>query len=111
MSVGLRVNGIPHSNLSGPMGIVILAYKSAQQGLNHYLTLFIGISIILTILNLLPIPVLDGGYILITLIEALIRRPIPHRILTTVLTVFTVLFLLLFGFLTYNDLMNWVFKL
>ena len=98
-------------NLSGPMGIVILAYKSAQQGLNHYLTLFIGISIILTILNLLPIPVLDGGYILITLIEALIRRPIPHRILTTVLTVFTVLFLLLFGFLTYNDLMNWVFKL
>ncbi|HUT24016.1 MAG TPA: site-2 protease family protein [Sumerlaeia bacterium] len=98
-------------NLGGPMAIVIHAYKSAQQGLINYLSLFIYISIVLAILNLLPIPVLDGGYILITVVEAAIRRPIPHKVLASVLTAFTVLFVFLFAFLIYNDVMNWVFKL
>ncbi|HBF33885.1 TPA: hypothetical protein DDW35_04920 [Candidatus Sumerlaeota bacterium] len=94
-------------NLGGPAAIGIMAYKTAQRGLADYLQLFALISVILAVMNLLPIPVLDGGYIMITIIEAIIRRPIPQRILVPILTVFMFLFLSLFAFIFYSDFMNW----
>ena len=65
---------------------------------------------VLGLLNVMPIPVLDGGYILITLVEAVIRRPIPQRVLIPILTTFMLMFFTLFGFLFYNDFMNWIVK-
>lgn len=97
-------------NLGGPLMIGKMAYEKAQQGLSDYLNLLIVISIVLAVMNLLPIPVLDGGYILITLIEIIIRRPIPQRILAPILTVFFFLFMLLFVFIFYNDIMNMVVR-
>jgi regulator of sigma E protease len=94
----------------GPMAIAVMVYKSAKKGLDDYLNLFLVISLILAIMNVLPIPVLDGGYILISLIEAVIRRPIPQSILVPIMTTFMVLFVALFGFIFYNDFMNIVVK-
>jgi regulator of sigma E protease len=97
-------------NLGGPAAIAMMAYQSSQQGLHEYLRLFIYISLVLGLLNVMPIPVLDGGYILITLVEAVIQRPIPQRVLIPILTTFMLMFFTLFGFLFYNDFMNWVVK-
>ena len=97
-------------NVGGPVLIGILAYKSAQQGLSNYLQLFAVISIVLAVMNLLPIPVLDGGYIVITIIEAIIGRPLPPKFLAGLLTTFMVLFMLLFVLIFYNDFMNWIIR-
>ena len=97
-------------NLGGPVVIGIMAYKSAQRGLYYYLNLFIMISITLAIMNLLPIPILDGGYVAISIIEAIIGRPIPRAILVPILTTFMVLLIMAFIFIFYNDFKTWVLK-
>lgn len=97
--------------LGGPIAIGIMAYKSARQGLLDYLHLFLAISIVLAVMNILPIPVLDGGYIAITFLEMIIRRPIPQRVLIPVLTTFFFLFIMLFVFIFYNDFHNWILPL
>ena len=97
-------------NLGGPVAIAAIAYESAQRGLEEYLRLFVAINIILAIMNLLPIPILDGGYILITAVETVIRRPIPQQVMVPLLTTFMVLFIVLFGFLFYNDFMNLIYR-
>jgi membrane-associated protease RseP (regulator of RpoE activity) len=97
-------------NVAGPVGITVMAYKSAKAGLENYLMLFMSINIMLAIMNLLPIPILDGGYILITCIETVIRRPIPRKLLEPVMMVFFVGFIILFLFLFSNDLVQFIFK-
>jgi regulator of sigma E protease len=97
-------------NLGGSAAIVKMAYESAQRGLGDYLWLFIVISVTLSVMNLLPVPVLDGGYVWITVIEMIIGRPIPTRVLAPILTAFTVLLILAFCLLFYNDFMNLVWK-
>jgi regulator of sigma E protease len=97
-------------NLGGPMVIGIMAYKTAKRGLVDYVNLFISISIVLAFMNILPIPVLDGGYIMITIVEAIIRRPVPDRVLKPILVGFTTMFFMLFVFFFYNDFMNWVYR-
>ena len=98
-------------NVGGPMAIGIMAFKSAKRGLGDYLRIFIVISILLAFLNIMPIPVLDGGYILFTIVEAIIRRPVPQKVLVPILTVFMFGFVMLFVFLLYNDVMNWILKI
>ncbi|MFW5870364.1 MAG: site-2 protease family protein, partial [Candidatus Sumerlaeota bacterium] len=97
-------------NVGGPIVIGIMAYREAQRGLYHYLKLFAMICIILSIMNLLPIPILDGGYIAITLVEGIIGRPLPRKVIEPLLTIFFILFMLLFGWIFFNDIMNWVVK-
>lgn len=97
-------------NVAGPVGITVMAYKSAKAGLENYLMLFMSINIMLAIMNLLPIPILDGGYIMITCLETLIRRPVPRKLLEPVMMVFFVCFIILFVFLFSNDLVQFIFK-
>ena len=94
-------------SLGGPLMIGKMAYQSAQRGWDEYLSLFMIISLVLAIMNLLPIPVLDGGYIFITLVEVVIRRPVPERILIPILTSFMVLIITAMGYLFLNDILNW----
>lgn len=75
--IGQLITG--HSSLdhlSGPVGIAKAASASAHSGLVTYLSFLALISISVGVLNLLPIPMLDGGYVLYYLIEAIIRRPL-----------------------------------
>ena len=76
MIVGL----ISVKNINGPITIAQVAGETASYGLDVYLGFLALLSISLGVLNLLPIPVLDGGHLLFYAIEAVIRRPVPERI-------------------------------
>jgi len=80
VSLGLLLTGqVPFSNLGGPIMLYSIASQSAQAGLDHYLGVMALISVNLGLLNLLPIPVLDGFGLLATFWEWIRRRPIPVR--------------------------------
>jgi regulator of sigma E protease len=76
MVIGL----ISVKNVNGPITIAQIAGQTASYGLDVYLGFLALLSISLGVLNLLPIPVLDGGHLLYYMIEAVIRRPVPERI-------------------------------
>jgi regulator of sigma E protease len=89
---------------AGPIGIAEIAGNALQQGWESYLTILVVISINLGILNLLPIPILDGGQALLFTIEALRRGPLSLRTREIVQQVgFTVLILIM-GLAFWNDL-------
>lgn len=71
---------ISASNISGPITIAQVAGETASYGIEYYLDFLAKLSISLGVLNLLPIPVLDGGHLFYYAIEGIIRRPIPRRI-------------------------------
>ncbi len=67
---------LPMQSISGPVGIAQGAGESARGGLVYYLSFLALVSISLGVLNLLPIPMLDGGHLLYYLIELIRRRPL-----------------------------------
>jgi regulator of sigma E protease len=67
------------SNISGPLTIAQVAGQTVSYGLEYYLGFLAVLSISLGVLNLLPIPVLDGGHLFYYGVEAVIRRPIPLK--------------------------------
>ena len=60
----------------------------------------------LAVLNLLPLPVLDGGHILMSIIESIIRRPLPVKIQEYATTVFAVLLISFMLFVSYHDVLR-----
>jgi len=66
-------------NISGPLTIAEFAGKSADLGLTQYLVFLALISVSLGVLNLLPVPVLDGGHLMYYLWEAATGKPVPER--------------------------------
>jgi regulator of sigma E protease len=66
-------------NLSGPLTIADYAGQSVQQGLSYYLAFLALVSVSLGVLNLLPLPMLDGGHLMYYLFEGVTGRPIPDR--------------------------------
>ncbi|MEK7604575.1 MAG: M50 family metallopeptidase [Patescibacteria group bacterium] len=67
------------SQVAGPVGITVAVGDASTQGLGNLLSLIAVISISLALINIAPIPALDGGRLLFVIIESIIRRPIPHR--------------------------------
>jgi regulator of sigma E protease len=100
---GLFTGRISGSTIGGPILIGQLAGESARMGLDTFLGFMALISINLAILNLLPIPVLDGGQFLFLLAEAAIRRPLPLKLRERLTTVGLVLIILLMGLAFSND--------
>ena len=68
------------SNLAGPITIARLAGEMAKRGWEYYVRLIAMLSISLFLINLLPIPVLDGGHIVYGLIEMVTRRKVSLRV-------------------------------
>ncbi|MCK5904935.1 MAG: RIP metalloprotease RseP, partial [Gammaproteobacteria bacterium] len=104
---GKMVRGqISGKNLSGPVGIAKDAGMVAKRGLIATLSFMAIISISLGILNLFPLPILDGGQIVFVLIEKLIGRPIPEKIQIVFqqFGIGALLFLMIFAL--YNDLIR-----
>ena len=95
---------ISHRNLSGPITIAQIANASAQTGLEGFIRFIALLSISLGVLNLLPIPVLDGGHLLYYFIEFITGKPVPERIQVWGLQVgmFLIVSIMLLAF--YNDL-------
>ncbi|HJL80036.1 MAG TPA: RIP metalloprotease RseP, partial [Gammaproteobacteria bacterium] len=103
--LGKMVTGqISSDNLSGPVGIAKDAGTVAKRGIIATLSFMAIISISLGILNLLPIPVLDGGQILFICIETVIRRPLHEKIQMAFQQIGVMALLFLMGFALYNDL-------
>ena len=71
---------ISPKNLSGPITIAKVASASAKSGLESYISFLALLSVSLGVLNLLPIPVLDGGHLLFYIVELLAGRPVPEKI-------------------------------
>jgi regulator of sigma E protease len=91
-------------NLSGPVSIADYAGQSAQLGLSYYLKFMALVSVSLGVLNLLPIPVLDGGHLLYYTIEAIRGRPLPEHVLLWLQKAGLALLLSLMTFAFINDL-------
>jgi regulator of sigma E protease len=91
-------------NISGPINIAQFAGESAERGLDYFLGFLAIVSISLGVLNLLPIPVLDGGQIVYQSIEGLKGSPMSERaqILGQQIGIFALILLMSFAF--YNDL-------
>ena len=100
---GLFSGRISGRNVGGPILIGQLAGQSARMGMDAFLGFMALISINLAILNLLPVPVLDGGQFLFLLAEAVIRRPLPVKLRERLTTVGLVLIILLMGLAFSND--------
>jgi regulator of sigma E protease len=101
---GLFSGRISGRTVGGPILIGQLAGQSARRGLDVFLGYMALISINLAILNLLPVPVLDGGQFVFLLAEAVIRRPLPLKLRERLTTVGLVLIVLLMGLAFSNDL-------
>jgi regulator of sigma E protease len=91
------------SQVSGPVGIAGAVGAASAQGLASLVTLAAIISINLALINLLPIPALDGGRLLFVIIESIIRRPIRPSIANAVNTVGFALLVLLMIVVTLHD--------
>jgi regulator of sigma E protease len=95
-------------NLQGPLGIAQISGETAAQGLLNFVALIAVISTAIGLLNLFPIPVLDGGHFVAFLIEAVRGRPPSPAAMQIAMSIGLGLILLLMVFATYNDIMRMV---
>ena len=98
------VGSVSAENLVGPVGIVKIAGDSARVGWYFFLNIMALMSVSLGVLNLLPIPMLDGGHVVFTSIEMLRGKPLPDRLQMTVMQIGIVMLGAMMIFVTYNDL-------
>ena len=97
---------ISAQDIGGPILIVQAAGQQAQVGLESLLHFMAVISINLGILNLLPIPILDGGHLLFFSLEAVMRRPVNMRHREIAQQVGLVILITLMAFAFYNDILR-----
>ncbi|MDY0310352.1 MAG: RIP metalloprotease RseP [Castellaniella sp.] len=97
---------IPWTDMGGVILISEMIHKEAQNGLASLLALTALISINLGVLNLLPIPVLDGGHILFFFLETITGKPLSPRVQQMALKIGMTLLLLLMVFATINDILR-----
>ena len=91
-------------NLSGPLSIAEFAGDSAEAGVASFLSFLVLISLSLGFLNLLPIPILDGGQILFQVVEWLKGSPLSERAQALGQQVGIALLIVLMGVALYNDI-------
>lgn len=96
--------------LEGPIGITVLSGQAAQLGLGSLANLMAIISINLAVLNLLPIPVLDGGHLALLAVEGVRRRDLSLGFKERVTQVGLMLILLLFAVVMYNDIVRYFLR-
>ncbi len=100
----MLVGEVSWKHLSGPVTIADFAGQSAQLGWISYLTFLALISISLGVLNLLPIPLLDGGHLMYYCAEILKGSPVSERVMELGQRVGLALLLVMMAFAFYNDL-------
>ncbi len=100
----LATGEVGADKLTGPIGIAEIAHESLRLGWLAYVHTMVLISINLAIINLLPIPILDGGQALIYMVEGIKRAPISLRTREIVQSVGLTMVLMLMGLAFWNDL-------
>ncbi len=91
-------------NLTGPIGLSQIAGQEAREGAMAYLSLMAMVSLQLAVLNLMPIPILDGATILMLLIEIVMQRDLSLSVKEAMFKVGFVFIMMLVAFVIYNDL-------
>jgi regulator of sigma E protease len=107
VSIGKLISQkVPMNSLGGPIMIAQVAGKTAEQGVPQLVHFMAVLSINLALLNILPIPMLDGGHLFFFLIEAVRGKPIPmkHREIAQAIGLTALLTLMFFVF--YQDVMR-----
>ncbi len=100
---------VSSKNIGGPITVVQIAGQAAQTDFASLLTILAFLSIQLGILNLLPIPILDGGHLFFNLFELVFRRPLSLRTREIAQQIGLILLLLLMGLAFYNDIVRLFF--
>ena len=105
----LIVGTIDRSNIGGPIQIASMAGQQAREGLGPLAMFTAIISVNLAVLNLLPVPMLDGGHLFFFIIEAVLGRPLSLRKREAAQQLGFVLLMLLMVYALYNDIvrLNW----
>lgn len=98
-----KETGVKASDLSGPVGILANMAIEANTDYRRALNFLVLLNVSLAILNLLPIPVLDGGHIIMSIIEKLRRRPISIRFVEYTYTGFAILLISFMLYITFFD--------
>ena len=91
------------SNLSGPLTIADVAGQTAERGLTHYLAFLALVSVSLGVLNLLPLPMLDGGHLMYHAFEAVTGKPVPDQWLERLQRGGVVVLVIMMSVALYND--------
>jgi regulator of sigma E protease len=97
---------IPMDTVGGPILIVQLAGEQASRGVMNFFIFMAIININLGVLNLLPIPILDGGHLMFLGIEAIRKKPLNERVLAVSQRIGLALLLTLMAVVLYNDVMR-----
>jgi regulator of sigma E protease len=101
---GLVERRMSAKSLEGPIGIARLAGDHAREGAAPFFSLMAMVSLNLAIFNLLPIPILDGGLILMLLVEMIMRRDLSLQVKEAVLKAGMVFLMAVVVFVLYNDI-------
>jgi len=99
-----KQTGVGVSDLSGPVGILAMLGAMVKTDYRLALNFLVLLNVNLAILNMLPIPVLDGGHTVMGLIEGIFRRKIPVIIQTVLTYIFAILLILLMLFVSFHDI-------
>lgn len=102
----LVTGGLSLRTMSGPIGIAQVSRQALESGADSFLNLLAFFSLQLGILNLLPIPVLDGGHILILLVEGVMRRDLSEGIKDRVMQAGFVFLVAFMGVIIYLDIVK-----
>jgi regulator of sigma E protease len=97
---------IPAKTIGGPILIAQLAGEQAKRGLISLILFMAILSINLGVINLFPIPILDGGHFLFLLMEAILRRPLSLKKMEVAQQIGLVFIIILMLFAFYNDLIR-----
>ncbi len=98
-------------NLGGPVMIATISQQAGQRGFSYLLIFFASISLALMIMNLLPIPVLDGGHIMFAFVEGFIRKPVSPKVQAIAQRIGFALLLTLMVFAFYTDITKLLLRL
>lgn len=101
---GIAAQRMSAKTIDGPIRIAQLSGDAAREGAYTYVNLMAAVSLNLAIINLLPIPILDGGLILLLLFEMLIRRDLSLPVKEAVFKFGFVFLLMVMAFVLYNDI-------
>lgn len=104
--VNLFTGKVSVNDLSGPVGIYTVVGETRKAGIESILSLIAYLSINLGIMNILPIPALDGGHILFLIIELITRKKVNEKVEAITTTIFFALLMLLMIYITIKDVIT-----
>ncbi len=104
------IKNLEADNLGGPIAIAKMSGDALNVGFKSFVDIIAKLSVVIAIMNLLPIPVLDGGHLVFFSIEAIVGKPVPIKIREKAQMVGMYLLLLLMVFVFYNDIVRYFFN-